>query len=176
MLNSTEHEISIAHDIAKLERGLRTSPQHKDPMYNTYIWASIWDFQQYSMCNQQKLRSAYEHAQSDQSLCWSLEYFMTLRLPNEHHLEFVSKLQRRLHRLVWVYTSRNATLLEITCRGSVIMEAKKTRINSNRITALERAAAFAKKIQQDIWKNHRMWWLRKDLLRNMCQTCRWRTL
>ena len=30
----------------------------------------------------------------------------------------VSKLNRRLHRLVWFYTSQNATLLEITCRGS----------------------------------------------------------
>ena len=30
----------------------------------------------------------------------------------------VSKLKRRLHRLVWVYTCKNATLLEITCRGS----------------------------------------------------------
>ena len=30
----------------------------------------------------------------------------------------VSKLKRRLHRLVWVYTCQNATLLEITCHGS----------------------------------------------------------
>ena len=30
----------------------------------------------------------------------------------------VYKLKRRLHRLVWVYTCQNATLLEITCRGS----------------------------------------------------------
>ena len=30
----------------------------------------------------------------------------------------VSKLNRRLHRLVWVYTCQNATLLEITCTGS----------------------------------------------------------
>ena len=30
----------------------------------------------------------------------------------------VSKLNRRLHRLVWVYTCQNATLLEITCHGS----------------------------------------------------------
>ena len=30
----------------------------------------------------------------------------------------VSMLKRRLHRLVWVYTCQNATLLEITCRGS----------------------------------------------------------
>ena len=30
----------------------------------------------------------------------------------------VSKLKRRLHRLVWVYTCKNTTLLEITCHGS----------------------------------------------------------
>ena len=30
----------------------------------------------------------------------------------------VSKLKRRLHRLVWVYTCQNDTLLEITCRCS----------------------------------------------------------
>ena len=30
----------------------------------------------------------------------------------------VSKLKRRLHRLAWVYTCQNATLLETTCRGS----------------------------------------------------------
>ena len=30
----------------------------------------------------------------------------------------VSKLKRRHNRLVWVYTRQNATLLEITCRGS----------------------------------------------------------
>ena len=33
----------------------------------------------------------------------------------------VSKLKRRLHRLVWVYTCQNATLLEITCHGSFYM-------------------------------------------------------
>ena len=32
----------------------------------------------------------------------------------------VSKLKRRLDRLVWIYTLQNTTLLEITCRGSII--------------------------------------------------------
>ena len=35
-----------------------------------------------------------------------------------------SKLQRRLHRLVWVDTCQNATLLEITCRGSFVLGPK----------------------------------------------------
>ena len=33
----------------------------------------------------------------------------------------ISMLKRRLHRLVWVHTRRNATLLEITCCGSYIV-------------------------------------------------------
>ena len=42
------------------------------------------------MCDQQSLRSACAYAQSDQSLCWSLEYFMIVKLLTEHHLEFLS--------------------------------------------------------------------------------------
>ena len=45
--------------------------------------------------------------------------FMTVKLLTEHHWEFLS-LQGRLHRLVWVYTCQNATLLEITCHGSYV--------------------------------------------------------
>ena len=36
------------------------------------------------------LRSACAYAQSDQSLCWSLEYSMNVKLVTEHHLEFLS--------------------------------------------------------------------------------------
>ena len=43
------------------------------------------------MCDQQSLRSACAYAQSDQSLCLSLEYYMTLRLLAEQHLEFLSQ-------------------------------------------------------------------------------------
>ena len=46
--------------------------------------------QQCGMCNQQSLRSACAYAQSDQSLCLSLEYSMTVKLPTEHQLEFLS--------------------------------------------------------------------------------------
>ena len=42
------------------------------------------------MCDQQCLRSACAYAQSDQSLCWSLEYSMSVKLLTEHHLEFIS--------------------------------------------------------------------------------------
>ena len=65
------------------------------------------------MCDQQRLRSACRYTQSYQSLCWSLKYSMSVKLLTEHHLRFLNLM--RLHRLVWVYTCQNATLLEITC-------------------------------------------------------------
>ena len=42
------------------------------------------------MCDQQSLRSACAYAQSDQSLSWSLEYYMSVKLLTEHSLEFLS--------------------------------------------------------------------------------------
>ena len=42
------------------------------------------------MCDQQSLRSACAYAQSDQSLCSSIEYSMNVKLLTEHHLEFLS--------------------------------------------------------------------------------------
>ena len=42
------------------------------------------------MCDQQRLRSACAYAQSDQSLCLSLEYSMSVKLLTEKHLEFLS--------------------------------------------------------------------------------------
>ena len=43
----------------------------------------------------------------------------------------VSKIKRRLHRLVWVYTCQNTTLSEITCRGSIISVATSLLSNSS---------------------------------------------
>ena len=42
------------------------------------------------MCDQQSLRSACAYAQSDQSLCLSLAYSMSVKLLNEHDFEFIS--------------------------------------------------------------------------------------
>ena len=42
------------------------------------------------MCDQQRLRPACTYAQSDQSICKSLEYSMTVKLLAEQHLEFLS--------------------------------------------------------------------------------------
>ena len=42
------------------------------------------------MCDQQSLRPACAYAQSDQSLCLSLEYSMIVKLLTERQLEFLS--------------------------------------------------------------------------------------
>ena len=42
------------------------------------------------MYDEQRLIPACEYAQSDQSLCLSLEYSMTIKSPAEQHLEFLS--------------------------------------------------------------------------------------
>ena len=42
------------------------------------------------MCNQQMLRSACAYAQSDQSLCLSLEFSMSVKLLTEYNLESLS--------------------------------------------------------------------------------------
>ena len=47
-------------------------------------------FLQCGMCDQQRLRPACAYAQSDQSLCQSLEYSMSVKLLTKHHLEFLS--------------------------------------------------------------------------------------
>ena len=47
------------------------------------IWAVAWAFQQFGMCDQQRLRPACAYALTDQSLCWSLKYSMTVKLLTE---------------------------------------------------------------------------------------------
>ena len=70
--------------------------QHKICKYknlstrHNHILAVAWDFQQCGMCNQQSLRSACAYGQSDQSLCWLLEYSTSVKLLTEYHLEFLS--------------------------------------------------------------------------------------
>ena len=52
----------------------------------------------------------------------------------------VSKLNKGLHRLVWVYTCQNTTLLENTCRGSLVIVVHVVIVQSNKIAfiAVER--------------------------------------
>ena len=63
-----------------------------------------------------RLRPACPYAQSDHSICESLEYSMTVKLLTEHHLEFISLKGGGIAPLDLHLP--NATLLEITCRGS----------------------------------------------------------
>ena len=78
--------------LAKALRRWQLAVELKKTTPNTFnhIWASVWDFQQFAMCNQQSLRSACAYAQSDQSLCLLIEYSMTVKLLTEHHFEFLS--------------------------------------------------------------------------------------
>ena len=48
------------------------------------IWAVAWDFPHCGMCDQQRLRPACAYAQSDQNLCLSLDYSMTVNTPIPH--------------------------------------------------------------------------------------------
>ena len=50
------------------------------------------------------------YVQTEQSLCWSLKYSVTVKLLTEPHLRFLS--------LIGGYTCQNTTLLEIKCQGS----------------------------------------------------------
>ena len=71
------------------------------------------------MCDQQRLRSACAYAQSDQSLCSSLEYSMSVKLMTEHLLEVLS-LKRGCtgSSESTLVKSQNVKLLEISCHGS----------------------------------------------------------
>ena len=69
------------------------------------------------MCDQQSLRSACAHAQSDQSLCLSLEYSISVKLVTEHHLEFIRLTGGASES---IHECQNATLLKITCQGSFV--------------------------------------------------------
>ena len=79
---------------------------------------SAWDFQQCGMCDQQSLRSACAYAQSDQSLCWSFEFSMFVKLLTEHHLEFLS-FKGGCTCSSESTLVKKPTLLELTCNGSI---------------------------------------------------------
>ena len=55
-----------------------------------FVIVCAQNFHQCGMCNQQSLRSAGAYAQSDQSLCYSLEYSTSVKLQTEDHLGFLS--------------------------------------------------------------------------------------
>ena len=108
--------------------------EYKGLRESAYNWATSLDFQQSGMCNQQRLRSACAlcAVQSEPLLVAWIFYECSA---TDWKSFGVSKLKRRLHRwlrLVWVYTCQNATLFEITCRGSYLSNVSSCRWNLNR--------------------------------------------
>ena len=61
----------------------------------------------------------FPYAQADQSLYWSLGYSKSIKLLTERHLEFLSLKGGCTGSSESIL---NATLLEITCRGSCILD------------------------------------------------------
>ena len=82
-----------------------------------------WDFHQCYVCDQQSLRSISLRIRA----VWSeplLVAWIFYECSATDRTKFgVSKLKRRLHRLVWVYTCQNATLLEITFHDSFYLDS-----------------------------------------------------
>ena len=71
-----------------------------------YIWVASWQNQQYGMCAQRRLRSAWAFAQSDQSsLCvhWVANDSSFLHADSED-----SNQTGRMPRLIWVFAGRKA--------------------------------------------------------------------
>ena len=59
-------------------------------LLNVKMTIKIYEPRQCGKCDQQSLRSACSYAQSDLSLCLSLDYSMSVKLLLEHHLELLS--------------------------------------------------------------------------------------
>ena len=90
---------------------------HTYLFHSINIWAATWDFKQYGACDQQRLRPACAVLSEPLLVTWIFyDYYAT-----DGTSFGVSKLKRRQHRIVWVYSCQNATLLEITCRGSFVL-------------------------------------------------------
>ena len=90
------------------------------------------------MCDQQRLRSACANTQSDQSICSSFKYSVTIKLLTEHHLEFL-RLKEGCTGLSEskLVEMPLATLLEITCRGSYYFIKMQMSLGNNKINGQE---------------------------------------
>ena len=80
------------------------------------IWAATWDFQKMWY-----VRPAKAQTRLRIRAVWSepliVAWIFYACKATDWTPFRISKLKRRLHRLVWVYTCQNATFLVITCRG-----------------------------------------------------------
>ena len=82
-------------------------------LINFHIWATSWQNQQNGMCAQQRLRSAWASAQSDQS---SLCAQWVAKDPS-----FFSCRQLTLPRLIWVIAGLTCHLLVLSWGGSFLL-------------------------------------------------------
>ena len=64
----------------------------------------------------------------------------------------VSKLKRRLHRLVWVYTCQNATLLETTSHGSYVLVINVFHRGSTDLSLADGSNCFSRGVRTRISK------------------------
>ena len=118
-----------------------------------HIWAVTWDFQQCDMCDQQRLRPACAYPQSDHrafasrlNILWLLSYW--------------SYSIWMLHRLVWVYTCQNATLLEITCHGSYLYINSHSSLNTYTVyTVSSTLVSLSNQIFKQVCKTHGKYFL-----------------
>ena len=81
------------------------------------IWAASWQNQQNDLCAQQRLRSAWASAQSDQSLrCPHEESLGSLATHWAHHED--SDQTGKIPRLIWVFAGCTVILLVLSWGGS----------------------------------------------------------
>ena len=112
-----------AHWVIKNPIFLHVESEDSDnhELMSRVIWvlqmSQCMGFQQCGMCDQQSLRS------EPLLVAW---VFYDCKATDWTSVE-VSKLKRRLHRLVWVYTCQNAILLVISCHGSNSVRTVKLR-------------------------------------------------
>ena len=67
------------------------------------------------------------------NILWLLSYWL--------NIIWSSKLKRRLHRLIWVHSCQNATLLDITCHGSNIYSLTVATVADNILEAFSAGIA-----------------------------------
>ena len=84
------------------------------------IWATSWKNQQNGMCTQQRLRSAWASAQSDQSLLcaqWVAKDLSFLHVDSED-----SDLTRRVPRLIWVFAGPTCHFVGFVMRRLICLK------------------------------------------------------
>ena len=93
--NESVHEISnnVVCAASKVSKGAKIRNRYNQvPHLTQYTNGKVTNSQLDTTNESQEvsLRSAHAYAQCDQSLCYSFEYSMNVKLLTEHHLKFLS--------------------------------------------------------------------------------------